>query len=169
MSNASIKVYCCITTIYMTYLIALQVWAVNCYGLPLLSGYYPSISEGPLISIQNNFNHNFINRFLLAFLFSISLHRRNWYLHFGHSVVVSLSFGLLLFFPILTSIGNSIVEIRRSYDRLISTMGFPILVRCHLYIESGPRSYKEHVVPLSIKLYIKWYPRPLRLGDSGFS
>ena len=33
------------------------------------------------------------------------------------------------------------MEIRRSYDRLISTMGFPILVRWHLYIESGPRSY----------------------------
>ena len=29
------------------------------------------------------------------------------------------------------------VEIRRSYDRLISTMGFPILLR-HLYIELGP-------------------------------
>ena len=32
------------------------------------------------------------------------------------------------------------MEIRRSYDRLISTMGFPILVRWHLYIESGPWS-----------------------------
>ena len=31
------------------------------------------------------------------------------------------------------------MEIRRSYDRLISTMGFPILVRWHCYIESGPR------------------------------
>ena len=39
----------------------------------------------------------------------------------------------------LASIGNPIVEIRRSYDPLISTMGFPILVRWHLYIESGPR------------------------------
>ena len=39
----------------------------------------------------------------------------------------------------LTSIGNLIVEIRRSYDRLISTIGFPILIRWHLYIESGPR------------------------------
>ena len=39
----------------------------------------------------------------------------------------------------LTSIGNPIVEIRRSDDRLISTMGFPILVRWHLYIESGSR------------------------------
>ena len=39
----------------------------------------------------------------------------------------------------LTSIGNPIVDIRRSYDRLISTMGFPILVRRYLYIESGPR------------------------------
>ena len=37
----------------------------------------------------------------------------------------------------LTSIGNPIVEIRRSYDRLISTMGFPLLVRWHLHIESG--------------------------------
>ena len=39
----------------------------------------------------------------------------------------------------LTSMWNPIVEIRRSYDRLISTMGFPILVRRHLYIELGPR------------------------------
>ena len=31
------------------------------------------------------------------------------------------------------------MEIRRSYDRLNSTMGFHILVRWHLYIESGPR------------------------------
>ena len=41
----------------------------------------------------------------------------------------------------LTSIGHPIGDIRRSYDRLISTMGFPILARWHLYIESGPRSY----------------------------
>ena len=38
----------------------------------------------------------------------------------------------------LTSIGNPVAEIRRSYDRLISTMGFPIQVRRHLYIGSGP-------------------------------
>ena len=37
------------------------------------------------------------------------------------------------------------MEIRRSYDRLISTMGFPILVRRHLYIESGPWSLKSQV------------------------
>ena len=30
------------------------------------------------------------------------------------------------------------MEIRRSYDRLISTRGFPILVRWHLYIDSPP-------------------------------
>ena len=36
------------------------------------------------------------------------------------------------------------MEIRRSYDRLISTMGFPIPVRPHLYIESGPRKLKAH-------------------------
>ena len=33
------------------------------------------------------------------------------------------------------------MEKRRSYDRLISTMGFPIMVRWNLYIESGPRIY----------------------------
>ena len=31
------------------------------------------------------------------------------------------------------------MEIRRFYNRLISTMGSPILVRWHLYIDSGPR------------------------------
>ena len=31
------------------------------------------------------------------------------------------------------------MDIRRSYDRLISTMGYPILVRWHLYIELGAR------------------------------
>ena len=41
----------------------------------------------------------------------------------------------------LTRIGNPIVEIRRSNDRLISTNGFPTLVRWYLYIESGPWSY----------------------------
>ena len=34
------------------------------------------------------------------------------------------------------------MEIRRSYHRLISTMGFPILVK-HLYIESGPRYHSS--------------------------
>ena len=44
------------------------------------------------------------------------------------------------------------MEIRRSYDRLISTMGFPILVRRHLYIESGPRlsAHNLPVVPSSV-------------------
>ena len=33
------------------------------------------------------------------------------------------------------------LEIKRSYDHLISTMAFSILVGRHLYIESGPSSY----------------------------
>ena len=40
------------------------------------------------------------------------------------------------------------MEIRRSYDRLISTMGFPLLVRWHLYIESGPRCHCVHVMSM---------------------
>ena len=39
--------------------------------------------------------------------------------------------------------GIPIVEIRRSYDRLISTMVFPILTRRHLFVESGPSTSQE--------------------------
>ena len=38
----------------------------------------------------------------------------------------------------LHCIRNPIVEIRQSRNCLISTMGFPTLVRRHFYIESGP-------------------------------
>ena len=47
-------------------------------------------------------------------------------------------------------IGNLIVEIRRSYDHLISTMGFPILVRWHFYIESGPSTWNLLVFDLQM-------------------
>ena len=40
----------------------------------------------------------------------------------------------------LIIIGNPMLEKRRSTDRLISTMGIPILVRWHLYTESPPNS-----------------------------
>ena len=58
----------------------------------------------------------------------------------------------------LTSIGNPIVEIRRSYDHLISTMGFPILVRWYLYIESGP--WPVQMGPVKWQPYLElpsWY------------
>ena len=59
----------------------------------------------------------------------------------------------------LTSIGNPIVEIRRSYDRLISTMGFPTLVR-HLYIESYDRLISAMGFPTLVRrhLYIESAP-----------
>ena len=43
--------------------------------------------------------------------------------------------------------GNPIVEIRWSYGRLISTMWFPILIRWHLYMESGPRHQQPQYWP----------------------
>ena len=46
----------------------------------------------------------------------------------------------------LTSIGNPIVEIRRPYDLLISTIGFPIPVRRHLCIELGPSMPQCHLI-----------------------
>ena len=54
----------------------------------------------------------------------------------------------------LTSISNPIVEIRWSYDHLISTMGFPMLVRRHLYIESGP--WYNNAIALYVKPLWCW-------------
>ena len=44
------------------------------------------------------------------------------------------------------------MEIRQSYNRLISTMGFPVLVRWHLYIESGPWFKLEAVMQWSFSM-----------------
>ena len=53
----------------------------------------------------------------------------------------------------LTSIGNLIVEIRRSYDRLISTMGFSIRLRWHHYIESeSQRGQMEAILTKAVAL-----------------
>ena len=38
------------------------------------------------------------------------------------------------------------MEIRRSYDHLVSTMGFPILARRYLYIESGPCLLQHNLI-----------------------
>ena len=46
----------------------------------------------------------------------------------------------------LTSIGNPIVEIRRSYDRLTPTMGFPTQVRGHHYIGTRPRTLQPYSI-----------------------
>ena len=56
--------------------------------------------------------------------------------------------GLIQYIKMSTSIWNLIMEIRRSYDRLISTIGFPIyiLVRWHLYIESVPQCIKRSAI-----------------------
>ena len=61
----------------------------------------------------------------------------------------------------LTSIWSLIVEIRRSYDRLISTMGFPILVRRHLYIESGPRvsPWRSDITSWLLTWALRWCNR----------
>ena len=68
------------------------------------------------------------------------------------SVVLMLHVLVFVYFPLITLLRgggqgpdlisyqyrNTIVEIRRSYNRLISTMGFHILLKYQLYIESGP-------------------------------
>ena len=61
----------------------------------------------------------------------------------------------------LASVGNPIVEIKWSYDHLISTMELPILVRQHIYIESGPRlsqwSYESLISTLGFPILIRQY------------
>ena len=91
---------------------ALPKWA-DCFTLSRLGSYSTPTHNGSVTRMTST-NHNCLCLFVVQGPDSI----QRWY---------------------LTSIGNPIVEIRRSYDRLISTMGFPIPVRRHLYIESGPR------------------------------
>ena len=70
---------------------------------------------------------------------------------------------------------NPIVEIIWSCDHLISTMGFPILVRWHFYIESGPwrtcvlsaslweGNTNGHILKLSFQLSLCYYSQTLFL------
>ena len=57
---------------------------------------------------------------------------------------------------LLTSIGNPIMEIRRSYNRVISALGFTILERLHLYIESGPMTVMGLLL-LDIIMIMSWF------------
>ena len=52
---------------------------------------------------------------------------------------------------------------RRSYGRLISTMGFAILVRRHLYIESAPGSHKATLLITGALNYILVSGWPIRV------
>ena len=56
---------------------------------------------------------------------------------------------------------KSIMEIRRSYDSLLSTIGYLILVRRHLYIAWGPWSCSTLRYNMSnnlpVAIYPKWY------------
>ena len=60
-------------------------------------------------------------------------------------------------------IGNPIVDIRLYYDCLISTMRFPLLVRCHLYIELQPRSQCVVCLALMVPAALGGLPRPASL------
>ena len=63
----------------------------------------------------------------------------------------------------LTSIGKSIVEKRRYHDRLISTMGFPILVIQHFILNQGPDCELSDRSPL---MYLLELPsKPPTLGS----
>ena len=59
----------------------------------------------------------------------------------------------------LVHIGIPTVEIRRSYDRHCSTMGFSILVRRFLCIESRPWSFWRWYFPVNLfsrDLFVSW-------------
>ena len=59
------------------------------------------------------------------------------------------------------------MEIRRSNDRLTSTMGFPILVRQHLYIESGSRFYVRaplHMLKINDRHQTKNWAGPVKFS-----
>ena len=57
--------------------------------------------------------------------------------------------------------GNPIVVIRQSYDHLISTMGFPTLLRCHLYTEF------QHVK--SLICWASWPAQPFAMSSANLN
>ena len=85
--------------------------------------------NNPFRTSSNNFLWDILSFYLLSWkaeqlgALSITIFEKNQ------------SRGLFQYRWHLVNIGNFIVEIRRSYKRLTSKMGFPILVRWHLYIQ----------------------------------
>ena len=59
-----------------------------------------------------------------------------------------------------------IVEMERFYDRLISTMGFPVLVRRHLYLEPGPRIFAATVHSCTVSIYMARIPIQIQIWNS---
>ena len=107
-----------------------------CEGI-LCSSFY--VKEFDAIVHENNFPCITLLNF---WPFCTPNHYWTWWLRWELGIVTRAQIQYKKYH--LTSIGNPIVEIRQSYDHLISAMRFPILVRQHLYIESGPRSYYTH-------------------------
>ena len=56
----------------------------------------------------------------------------------------------------------------RFYDRLISTMGFPVLVRRHLYFEPGPRIFAATVHSCTVSIYMVRNPIQIQIWNSRF-
>ena len=95
---------------------------------------FPAVSPVPLPC------HNVPRGLLLLLGTIMGLLFQGTLMSHGGSTLVFLLQDLPIFcffFDILRKLTND-GKISRSYDRLISTMGFPILIRCHPYIESGP-------------------------------
>ena len=63
--------------------------------------------------------------------------------------------------------GNPSVEMRRSYDRIISTMGFPVLVRRHIYIELTLTLNVRGPSYLGLTRSISWLLMPWLLTSPG--
>ena len=65
----------------------------------------------------------------------LGIYCRYWTFRVKNVIHICRFQGLDSIWRFLTSTGDLNVEIRRSYDHLFSTMGFPILVRWHIYVE----------------------------------
>ena len=83
--------------------------------------------------------------------------RFSWYVQLEYFLLVYgkdqlINTSLFMAWVDLTSRGNPIVQIRRSYDRLISTLGFPLLERWHIYINSAHWWHKKPGVRLNVKM-----------------
>ena len=115
-----------------------KTWALRlCEGNSPVTGEFPTQRASNSENLMTSSCAKFVTTDVIMTTSDIARWRQSWLHGFQYTSSHGLRAGSI-WRRHLTSIGNPIVEIRRSDDRLISTMGFPLLVRSHLYTESGP-------------------------------
>ena len=128
----------------------------------LLTGYQVSFFRWyPLVIVTSSFTFNG-NPFHSCWQIQIQDTETYQYVKVSQSRIIYSQGPIAIWTCLLTSKRNPIVEIRRSYDCLISTIWFPLLVRWHLSID-GLVQERCNSIANALELHLSC-TKPLILG-----